>query len=180
VSADERFRAAVEVVLAHEGGLSEHPNDPGGVTHWGISLTWLQRLGLAEGDIDGDGDVDADDVRALPRERAIELYRRYWWEPLRLSEVRDLGVATKILDLAVNMGSGTAVRLLQQALRVAGEDVAVDGILGSQTLGAVNRVNPALLLELYRVQAARYYHQLVDRRPELVVFERGWLRRALA
>jgi len=180
VSADERFRAAVEVVLQHEGGLSEHPSDPGGVTHWGISLTWLQRLGLAEGDIDGDGDVDADDVRALSRERAIELYRRYWWEPLRLSEVRDLGVATKILDLAVNMGSGPAVRLLQQALRVAGEDVAVDGILGSQTLGAVNRVNPALLLELYRVQAARYYHQLVDRRPELVVFERGWLRRALA
>jgi len=180
VTSDERFRAAVEVVLAHEGGLSEHPNDPGGVTHWGISLAWLRRLGLAEGDIDGDGDVDADDVRALSRERAIELYRKHWWDRLRLAEVQDLGVATKIFDLAVNTGSGTAVRLLQQALRVAGEDVAVDGILGSQTLGAVNRVNPALLLELYRVQAARYYHQLVDRRPELVVFERGWLRRALA
>ena len=65
MSADERFRAAVEVVLAHEGGLSEHPNDPGGVTHWGISLAWLRRLGLAEGDIDGDGAVNGSDLAIL-------------------------------------------------------------------------------------------------------------------
>src|SRR5690606_29204194 len=122
----------------------------------------------------------ADDVRALPRETAIALYRRYWWEPLRLAEIHDLRVATKVMDLAVNMGSGPAVRLLQQALNMAGEPVKVDGVLGSRTIGAVNRADPELLLELYRVQAARYYHELVDRQPGLVVFERGWLRRALA
>lgn len=175
------FDEAVATVLEHEGWdrYSDHPADPGGATKWGISLRFLRRLGRL-GDVDGDGDVDADDIRKLSREQAVAIYREYWWDRLRLAELGHQGVATKVFDLAVNMGSAPAVRLLQQALVTAGEPVEVDGILGSQTLGAVNRTNPELLLELLRVQAARYYHALVDQDPDLVVFERGWLRRALA
>src|SRR5690606_25383140 len=99
---------------------------------------------------------------------------------MRLGEFRHQAVATKTLDLAVNMGRVPAVKLLQRALCVAGHPVDVDGVIGPQTIGAVNAADPDLLLELYRVQAARYYHDLVDRRPDLAVFERGWLRRALA
>jgi len=34
---DERFLKAVEMVLAHEGGYVNDPNDPGGETKYGIS-----------------------------------------------------------------------------------------------------------------------------------------------
>ena len=174
------FTDALPFLLEHEGGFSDNPRDPGGATNWGISLRYLRSLGVDCGDVDDDGDVDSDDVRRLTREQAAEIYRTQWWDPMRLGEFRHQAVATKTLDLAVNMGRVPAVKLLQRALCVAGHAVDVDGVIGPQTIGAVNAANPDLLLELYRVQAARYYHDLVDRRPELAVFERGWLRRALA
>lgn len=175
-----KFELAIPVILEHEGGYVDHPSDPGGATKWGISLRFLRSLGVGVGDVDGDGDVDTDDVRQLTREQAAEIYRTQWWDPMRLGEFRHQAVATKTLDLAVNMGRVPAVKLLQRALCVAGHPVDVDGVIGPQTIRAVNSADPDLLLELYRVQAARYYHELVDRRPDLVVFERGWIRRALA
>ncbi|PZN06451.1 MAG: hypothetical protein DIU69_13250, partial [Bacillota bacterium] len=60
---DEKFLRAVDVVLKHEGGLSEHPSDPGGITHWGISLRSYPELG-EEG------------IRNLTREQAAEIYYR--------------------------------------------------------------------------------------------------------
>ncbi len=62
------FRLAHEHVAKWEGGYFDHPNDPGGVTMYGVSLMFLKSLGLVEGDIDGDGDIDRDDVLAIKRD----------------------------------------------------------------------------------------------------------------
>ena len=47
------FNLAHAHVAKWEGGYIDHPNDPGGVTMYGISLMFLKSLGLVDGDIDG-------------------------------------------------------------------------------------------------------------------------------
>ncbi|NLU42973.1 MAG: hypothetical protein GXX08_12325 [Firmicutes bacterium] len=181
MDAEARFHKAVEVVLAHEGGFVNHKSDPGGATNFGISLRYLQKLGIEVGDIDQDGDVDIDDIKKLTPERAKERYRHDWWDKYGYGKITDGEVATKVLDLSVNIGPSAAHKVLQRALHASRRrDVKVDGILGPKTLAAVNSVNSVELIGALRAEAAAFYRQLVMQNPNLAVFEKGWLNRAYA
>ena len=35
----KNFDRAFAALLGHEGGYSNHPDDPGGETNWGVTLT---------------------------------------------------------------------------------------------------------------------------------------------
>ena len=59
-------------------------------------------------------------------------------------------------------------------------DVEVDGVIGPQTIGAVNQANPAALLAAIRLEAAAFYRERVASNRKLAPFERGWLNRAYA
>jgi len=159
---EERFRHAVGVVLRHEGGYVHDPADPGGETKYGISKRSYPEL----------------DIANLTREQAIEIYRRDWWERYGYDRLQDDAVATKLLDMAVNMGPATAHRLLQEALVFLGYDIAVDGIIGPQTIVAANRADPRRLLQVLRWLAAHHYYRIAAKRPQSRAFLIGWLRRA--
>lgn len=159
---DERFLRAVEVVLAHEGGYVNDPADPGGETKYGISKRSYPSL----------------DIANLTREDAIAIYYRDFYSKYGYGRLNDEAVATKVFDMAVNMGPATAHRLLQEALVFLGFPVDVDGILGPQTLMAVNRADPKRLLQVLRWRAAERYFHIAEHRPQMRAFLLGWLRRA--
>lgn len=162
---DERFQHAVSILLAHEGGLSENPSDPGGITNYGISLRAYPHLGV-EG------------IRNLTRDQAAEIYRRDYWQALHIDLINDDTLATKVLDIAPNVGPQTGIILLQRALRAVGTPVAIDGIAGPQTISAVNASDPKALLAAFRSETAGHYRVLIAENPKLKVFENGWLQRA--
>lgn len=180
------FDQAVEIVLQHEGGFVNDKNDPGGATNWGISLRFVRGLDAALCDelgldIDGDGDVDADDIRAMPRDKAIAVYRTQWWERYGYGRFWDIGVAIKMFDLAVNLGPRPAHRCLQRAVRaVNGKRLVEDGLLGPATLGAVNGIDPAgALRPAIRSEAAGLYRAIIASQPyRFGKYRAGWLRRA--
>lgn len=178
LATDPLFARALAFVLSHEGGLSEDPDDPGGVTRWGISLGFLRRAGDPAGDIDRDGDVDADDVRAVTHDFAADIYRRQWWDRYGYARINDPGIAVKIFDLAVNMGPAPAHRCLQRAVRACWFAVADDGVFGPKTLAAVNAADPRLLMAALKSEAAGHYRALIAARPSLAKYERGWANRA--
>jgi len=84
----------------------------------------------------------------------------------------------KVLDLSVNMGPKQAHTLVQRALQATHHRVAVDGVLGPQTFGAIDEVPAIALCPAIRSEAAGFYRLLAAQRPELSKFLRGWLRRA--
>lgn len=169
------FERAIPVILAHEGGWSDDPNDPGGATKYGVSLRFLREQGL---DLDHDGDIDAADVRGLTPQRATEIYRERFWDAYGYGRITDTQVATKVFDCAVNLGAKRAARLLQRALRECGETVEVDGVVGPKTIAATNRCEAReLLLELV-YQHSGYYQTLVEMKPRFEKYRTGWLRRA--
>lgn len=159
-----RFDAALTMVLLHEGGYVDHPEDPGGATNLGITLATAKAAGL---DKDGDGDVDKRDVRLLEPKDAAPVYRERYWNAARCG-VLPAGVDFLVFDCAVNQGVARAARILQAA---AG--AAVDGQVGPRTVAAVWAVDPVTLCERIRLERLKHYMGLRT----WPTFGRGWSRR---
>jgi len=177
-----KFETALQTVFKHEGAFVDHPQDPGGATHYGVSLRWLKSLGdsnadgILDGDFTEDGNVDVADIKAMTKEQAQTLYQTQWWDKYGYEKIEDVTLATKVFDFAINMGAKQAHKCLQRALRAAaGAIVNDDGILGPLTLTAINQINPDLLLVALRSEAAGFYRSLNKHE-----FIKGWLNRAYA
>ena len=159
---DNKFQQAVEVVLEHEGGYVNDPDDPGGETKYGISSRAYPNVSIANLSIDD----------------AKQIYYEDYWKPQNYDKIVDLDIATKVFDLAVNMGPSQANSLLQKALHAAGERVQIDGIIGPQTIGATDKANNDMLIGALRAEAANYYRNLIKENKKLEKFIDGWLNRA--
>lgn len=181
------FKAAIQTVLLHEGGFANNPADPGGATNFGISLRFLVQQGMIDLDGDGfhdfdfdrDGDVDIDDIRAMPKDAAVELYHREWWQKFKY-DVLPAEVAAKTFDLAVNMGASQAHKLLQRACRSCGENILDDGLIGPVTRRTLFDLDQWGVITAFRSEAAGFYRGLVIAKPSFVEFRDGWLNRAYA
>lgn len=145
------FDEAVTRVLAHEGGYVNDPADPGGETKYGISKRAYPR----------------EDIARLTEARAKDIYKRDYWDKLRLDALPE-NVRYPLFDLAVNSGVATAAKLLQRAVTVRD-----DGMIGTETLAAANRLSASTLAG--RLAATRLLY-LADLRP-FDRFGRGWTRR---
>jgi lysozyme family protein len=150
------FDIAIGPVLANEGGYVSNPNDPGGETKYGISKRQYPDL----------------DIKNLSLDQAKEIYRRNYWQ---FDSIQNQTIANKLLDMCVNMGVGSAIRLVQTAAQVA-----VDGRYGPQTEAAINNASADKILQALRFQSVIRYLDLIDKNPKLAEFKRGWLMRAVA
>ena len=185
--ADMVFDQAIRRVFHHEGYYSNDPSDPGGATKYGISLRLAQSIGDLDGDgrldldFNGDGKVDARDIRLLTAEDAVDLYRRIFWQPYLYNKLTP-AVAIKTFDLAVNMGHRQAHLILQRGIRAcsAADAVKEDGVLGPATLRAANRQLSPSLVAAMRSEAAGFYRLLVNNRRASRKYLNGWLNRAYA
>lgn len=153
------FTQAVNFILGHEGGLSVNEADPGGITNFGISQHAYPQV----------------DVSRLTREQAVTIYHMEFW---RYDAIRSQRVANKLLDQAVNFGLKGATKILQESLQYfRAPGVAADGILGADTLTAVNGVAPDDLFRELAARGAQRHALDVIVNPKLGVFLLGWLRR---
>lgn len=168
------FELAIPIVLRHEGGLVDNPNDPGGITNFGVSLRWLKSKGLA-GDINHDGDVDAADIKIMTQADAEAFYKTYWWIPGGYENILAQMVANKIFDTAVNMGTVRAVNFAQ---KIVGITPPYTGHLGPLTLAGINKMPTPIFLASYQNAQAQFYRDLVAANPARAEFLKGWLNRA--
>lgn len=151
------FPEAFTDTVGREGGLINDPDDPGGVTKYGISQRQYPDL----------------DIPNLSMKDAMAIYHQDYWVKPGLHQVEDKALACRLFDLGVNCGSGTAVKWLQKALYIMGINVAVDGIFGPITAKAVNGYRyPKALLSLVKFCAVEHYLGL--NKPKFLA---GWLNR---
>jgi lysozyme family protein len=159
------FDSAVEHIRREEGGLVDHPSDPGGRTIFGITQRTLDAARAAFPDLKLPDRVDD-----LTWPQAKEIYRRNYWQPIRGDEL-PAALALAVLDAAVNASPQRATRWLQQALRVA-----ADGWLGAQTILAARRCDQPKTLREFHARRAHHY-MLQDSTDD--VFGLGWARRLI-
>lgn len=182
---DGRFVAAVNFLWPHEGGFVDDPDDPGGATNYGVSLRFARSCGDLDGDglldldFDGDGDVDVDDIRKITRADAAYVYWLYWWRKYGYDTLH-LTLATKLLDLSVNMGSTQAHRIVQRAARAHGHYLVDDGALGPKSRAVFAQLANSDFLPAVRSEAAGFYRFLTAKFPASEKYLSGWLNRAYA
>ena len=177
-----KFEHAVEYVLKHEGGLSENPNDAGGITNFGISWRFLKSLSVATlkgyGIYVDDG-VTQDDVRLLSIEQAKDIYLGEFWNHSAFEKIETQDVCNYVFDMAVNMGINPSIKCAQRATWAVmrkREIIKDDGILGPKSIQMINQCGTVLLYSL-RSERAGYY-RIVAEKPEQDIFLMGWLNRA--
>ena len=109
------FANALGIVLRHEGGLSDHPDDPGRLTKYGISQAAYPDL----------------DIANLLLADAARIYERDYWQACRCDDL-PYPVALAVFDTAVNCGVARSIRFLQASV-----GAKKDGLVGPATLAAV-------------------------------------------
>lgn len=144
------FDTAVNHILDLEGGYVNHPRDPGGETKYGISRRSYPN----------------EDIRNLTVARAIEIYRRDFWDPCHCDQL-PAPLNLFVFDGAVNQGVPTTIRLLQRTL-----GVRIDGDIGPRTLAAASRANQDTAVQFMAARALRYMGTA-----HFADFGTGWLRR---
>ena len=170
-------------IVAREGGFVNDPADPGGATQYGVTIGTLRRLGM---DLTGDGAITVDDVRAVTRERAAAIFIEHYFRRPKVDRLPER-IQPSVFDMYVNAGAN-AVKILQRLLRQMGQSIAVDGIIGPQTIAAAQAAHAAApdhLADAYGIARRNYYLRLADLRPASRKFARtrsggkgGWILRA--
>lgn len=107
-------------------------------------------------------------------------YAIHFYNPLQIGGIDSQDVADRVMDMCVNAGGATGIKCLQRAANACGCTVAEDGRMGSQTLEAVNGLDPERILAAYRTARSDYYRAIVKNNPTDEKYLSGWLERATA
>lgn len=124
-------------------------------------------------------------IAALPQEQRKPLvqqfYQNHFWNTWFAQVVSD-EVCKRVFDFAVNGGSGTSVRCLQQAvnsLLAAGTaPISEDGGWGPMTVGAVNAADPVALQAAFEARRVAHYQAIVAADPSKAIYLAAWTARA--
>jgi len=120
-------------------------------------------------------------ISAMPqnaRKPAVEAFyqSRFWNNWFAQLSANEL--AMRVFDFAVNGGSGTAVRILQQAVNTLGGSLTLDGGWGPLTVAAVNAANQQALLQAFKSARAMRYEAIAAATPASAQYLSAWLKRA--
>ena len=155
----ENFDKALVAVLKSEGGFTNNPKDPGGMTNLGCTkATWEDHCGHP---------VDEKTMKALTPSDVGPLYRQKYWNKVCGDDL-PAGVDYVVFDAAINSGPGRAAKWLQACV-----GVEPDGGIGPKTLAAVRAFEPKQLISDYSKRRLSFLMDL----PTWDTFGRGWTRR---
>ncbi|HAV5443271.1 hypothetical protein N3K59_04275 [Acinetobacter baumannii] len=174
----------IDDLIKREGGYVNNPNDRGGATNYGITEA-VARVNGWKGP-----------MRDLPLDLAKQIYKQQYWINPRFDQVNALSplIAEELLDTGVNCGVAFAKPLLQRALNLLNNqgkggwpDLAVDGIYGSATLGALkiflakrSKDGEKVMLKVLNIMQGQRYIEICERNPTQEQFFYGWISNRIA
>lgn len=154
-------------ILQREGGFVDLSMDRGGPTKFGITARTLGKWrGMGRS-------ARREEVAALTVTEAREIYRSEYVQPF--ADVPFDELRAQLIDIGVNTGVSTAVRMLQAVI-----GVAVDGILGPRTRQAVAVLPWRLTNNALIAMRVKHYATLAESDASQRVFLRGWINRSIS
>jgi lysozyme family protein len=159
---ESNFALSLPWTLAHEGGWSNHPKDPGGATMRGVTQRVYTGFRSRKG-------LPNQSVRFITPEEIHDIYKFQYWDALRCDDL-PAGIDYAVFDFGVNSGVSRAARYLQRVL-----GVKQDGIIGVNTIRAANEADPAFVVQKLCELRMQFLRGLKTWK----TFGRGWTRRVM-
>ena len=147
------FDPVFEKLIEHEGGYSNHPDDPGGETMYGVTARVARAYGYQG------------PMKELPKPVAKNIAKQMYWDALGCDEYPQ-SIAARLFDTLYN--GGKPVLWAQQAL-----GIKADGKLGQITRAAIKNAEP-LAFSLRFLAFRLIYLTRLSNWPS---FSRGWSAR---
>lgn len=151
------------VILKWEGGFVNDPLDRGGATNKGVTIgTFLSFY----------PNKTVDDLKRITDDQWLTIFKNGYWDPWRADQINNQAVANIVVDWAWASGARTSIRKVQELL-----GVTVDGLVGNQTITAINSADPEELFDRIKVARYDFVDAIVKRDPSQSRFIRGWKNR---
>lgn len=172
-----KFEKVSKIILQHEGGFVNDPQDRGGATNKGVAWrTWQtyaqSDLGLAP---------TLANLKQITNAQAELIYRKRYWEPKGFCEIVNDRVGLMVYDWSIT--SGGAGKVIQRLLvRHYAQTLFMDGVIGPKTIAALNAVadQGRLLLAITQLRREYYIALAINkngRKTSNYKFLKGWLNR---
>lgn len=146
-----------------EGGFSNHPQDNGGATKYGVTQDTLSRWRNKP-------EVTVEDVQLLTKEEARDIALARYWNPIKADDLPG-GLDIYAADTAYHSGPRRAAQLLQGCL-----GIEVDGYVGPKTLQACRaELDTAKLIKALHDKRMAFLRDL----PDYKHFAAGWANRCV-
>jgi len=153
------FSKCLDMLLHHEGGFVNHPDDPGGMTNLGVTKAVYEKYIKRN--------ATEAEMRALTKIDVSPIYRSNYWDRGHCDDLPS-GVDWSVFDWGVNSGMGRAAKALQ---RVVG--VTADGAIGPMTIKATHDIKPQDVIVKMHSTRQSFYESLST----FKTFGKGWTRR---
>lgn len=139
----ENFAASLKEVLRHEGGYSNHPDDAGKATNFGITQAVYDGYRRSNR-------LLPRSVRMITSAEVEDCYRVNYWDKI-CGDKLPKGIDFCTFDASVNSGIGRGEKWLQQAInRVAGaRRLKEDGQIGFATIDASDDYPADKIIDAY-------------------------------
>ena len=157
------FDEAFKRLIGHEGGYSSDRRDPGNWTGGRVGVGTLKgtKFGLAA------NTYPNLDIKNLTLAQAKAIYKKDWWDKLGADGMHS-AIVFQLWDFAINAGKSRAIKELQQAV-----GVPADGIIGPQTLAAVNSHDLNDVILSLTAERLKFYTSLST----FKTYGKGWTNR---
>ena len=154
------FLLSLQFTLKWEGGLSDHPNDHGGLTYRGVTQDtcnqWCQLTGQRYRS-----------CASLLQTDIERIYKDMYWDRVK-GDSLPWPLSLAVFDCAVHSGPSRSIKLLQRAC-----GIVEDGIIGPVTLASAGVIDPLKVVETRRA----FLKYLIEKDPSQEDFRDGWMNR---
>lgn len=151
-------------ILKWEGGFVDDPLDRGGATNKGITIgTFRNFYGK---------DATVEQLKHITDEQWLHIFKSGYWDKWKADDIENQSIADIVVDWAWASGTVTSIKQVQKIL-----GVAVDGIVGNDTLTAINIAGQRSLFAKIYSRRIEFVENIVRRDPSQARFLKGWKNR---